>query len=117
MAVLHDCSCLRVLHTGRPGKFCWNVDGKNLWDRSCLLENRQQENARVCVPSAPSVSEAMKEKRRQKRNPYHWAIQALETYFFVLFYRKVQSIKFSSHDIVLAVFMATKKLAPIGRRM
>ena len=36
MAVLRDCSRFHVLHTGRPGKFCWNVDGKPLWDRSCF---------------------------------------------------------------------------------
>jgi len=32
------------------------------------------------------------------------------------FYRKVNSTKFASHDIVLVVFIPTKKLAPIGRQ-
>ena len=41
MAVLRDCSRFRVLHTGRPGNFCWNEDKKLLWARSCSLETRQ----------------------------------------------------------------------------
>ena len=53
MAVLRDCSPFRVFDTGRLGKFCWNVDRKPLWVRSCLLETRKQENARDRVPSAP----------------------------------------------------------------
>ena len=59
----------------------------------------------------------MKEMRWQKRNPYHWVAQALETsLFFVLFYRKVKSNKFGSNAIVVVVFVPTKKLAPIGHR-
>ena len=55
----------------------------------------------------------MKEMRRQKQNPYHRAVQALETsLFFVKFYMKVQSNKISSHGIVLVVFMPTKKTGP-----
>jgi len=53
MSILRDCSRFRVLHTGRPGKFRWNADEKPLWARSCLLETRQQENARDHIPPAP----------------------------------------------------------------
>jgi len=65
------------------------------------------------------VSEAMKEMRRQKRNTYHWTLPALEnTLFFMKFYRKAKATKFTSHGIVLVVFVPIKKkLAPIGRRM
>ena len=84
MAVLRDCSRFRVLHTGRPGKFCCNADRKLLWARSCLLETRQQENDGDRAPSTPQESKAMKETRLQKRNPYHWAIQALQTALFFL---------------------------------
>jgi len=41
IAVLRDCSRFRMLHTRRLGKFCWNVDIKPLWARSCSLETRQ----------------------------------------------------------------------------
>ena len=82
MAILRDCSRFHVLHTGMPGKFCCNVDGNPLWARSCSLETRQKENARDRVLSTPQVLEAMKEMRRQKRNPYHWTVQALESYLF-----------------------------------
>ena len=59
----------------------------------------------------------MIEMRQQKRNPYHWVIQALETSsFFCVIYRLVKSNKFGSHGIVLVVFMPTKKLAQIGRQ-
>ena len=82
MAVLRECFRFQALHTRRPGKFYWNVDGKPQWARSCYVETRQHENARDHVPSALQVSEAMKEMRRQKRNPYHWTVQALETTLF-----------------------------------
>jgi len=82
MAILRDCSRFCPLDTRRPGKFCWNGDKKPPWARSCSVETRQQENARDRVPSAPLVSEAMKEMRRQKQNPYHWTVQALETSLF-----------------------------------
>ena len=113
MAVLCDCYRFRVLHIGRPGKFCWNVDRKPLWARSCLLEARQQENATDLVLSAPQVSKAMKEMRQQKQNPYHWPFQELETsLFFLQFYRQVKSNKFSSHGIALVVYMPPKKTGP-----
>ena len=83
MAVSRDWSYFRALHNRRQGKLFWNANIKPLWPRSCSLETRQQENARDRVPSAPQVSEAMKEMRRQKPNPYHWTVQALETSFFV----------------------------------
>ena len=53
MAVLHDCSRFRVLHTGRPGKFygMWMENPYGI--DHVFLENRQQENARDHVPSAP----------------------------------------------------------------
>ena len=61
----------------------------------------------------------MKEMRWQKRNPYHWTLPALEnTLFFMKLYRKAKATKFTSHGIVLVVFVPIKKkLAPIGRRM
>ena len=34
MAILCDCYCLHVLHTGRLEKFCWNADRKPLCARS-----------------------------------------------------------------------------------
>jgi len=74
MAVLRECFRFRALHTRRPRKFCFNVDGKPQGARSSFVETRQQENARDRVPSTPLVSEAMKEMRRQKRNPYHWTV-------------------------------------------
>jgi len=82
MAVLCECFHFRALHTRRPRKFCFNADGKPQGARSSFIETRQQENARDRVPSAPLVSEAMKEMRRQKQNPYHWTVQALETSLF-----------------------------------
>ena len=82
MAVLRECFLFHALHTRRPRKFCFNADGKAQWARSCSVETKQQENARDHVPSALLVSEAMKEMRRQKRNPYHWTVQALETTLF-----------------------------------
>ena len=83
MAVLRVCCRFCALHTRRPGKFCWNADRKPQWARSCSIETRKQENATDLVPSAPYVSEAMKEMRRQKRNPYYWTVQALETSLFL----------------------------------
>ena len=82
MAFVRDCSRLRMLHTRRPGKFCWNANIKPMWARSYSIGTRQYKNARDRVPSAPYVSEAIKEMRRQKRNPYHWTVQALETSLF-----------------------------------
>ena len=82
MAVLCECFRFRALHTRRPRKFCFNVDGNPQWARSCSVETRQLENARDHVPSAPLVSEAMKEMRRLKRNPYHWTVQDLENTLF-----------------------------------
>ena len=86
MAVLRECSRFRVLHTRRPGNFFWIADIKLLWNRSSSSETRQQENARDHVLSTPQVSQAMKEMRRLKRNPYDWTVQALETslFFFVI---------------------------------
>jgi len=101
MAVLRECFRFRALHTRRPRKFCFNADRKPQGARSSFVETRQQENARDRVLSAPLVSEAMKEMRRQKRNPCHWTVQAL-----------IKSIKFTSHDIVLIVFVPTKKTSP-----
>ena len=55
----------------------------------------------------------MKEMRRQKRNTYHWTLPALEnTLFFMKFYRKAKATKFTSHGIVLIVFVPTKKTGP-----
>ena len=82
MAVLRECSRFRVLHTRRPGNFFWIADIKLLWNRSSSSETRQQENARDHVLSTPYVSQAMKEMRRLKRNPYDWTVQALETSLF-----------------------------------
>ena len=53
MAILRGCSRFRTLDTRRPGKFCWNGDGKPSWARSCSVETRQQKNARDRVPSTP----------------------------------------------------------------
>ena len=72
MVVLRECCRFCALHTRRPGKFYWNAEEKPPLARSCSVENRQQENALDRVPSAPYVSEAMKEMRRQKRNRYHF---------------------------------------------
>ena len=102
MAVLRECSHFRALHTRRPGKFCWNADRKTLWPRSCSVETRQQENARHRVPSEPQVSEAMKEMRRQKLNPYHWTVQALETYFWCSFIGRSNQI----YQALMAQFLS-----------
>ena len=82
MAVLRDCSRFRALRTRSPGKLFWNANRKPMWARSCFVDTRQQENARDHVPSARQVSEAIKEMRPQKRNPYHWTVWALETSLF-----------------------------------